>query len=152
MRRSAGLIVFLLIAACTTAQQVPGKPDSATKTHESATPQQDKAKTPLTPPAAAEKAADYSQQAFVIEKYVTKIRFQNDGTSDREQVTRIRIQTQAGVQAFGQLHFPYNAANDKIEIVSVKVTKPNGAITTAGPDSVQDLTAPVAREAPVYSD
>src|SRR5690242_10039929 len=151
MRRSAG-VIFLLIAASITAQQVPGKPDSATNTHEPATPQQDKAKTPLTPPATVEKAADYSQQAFVIEKYVTKIRFQNDGTSDREQITRVRIQTQAGVQAFGQLHFPYNAANDKIEIVSVKVTKPNGAVTTAGPDSVQDLTAPVAREAPVYSD
>ncbi|HWC19701.1 MAG TPA: DUF3857 domain-containing protein [Terriglobales bacterium] len=111
-----------------------------------------KAQTPLAPPAAAEKAADYSQQAFVIEKYLTRIRFENDGTSQREQVTRIRVQTQAGVQAFGQLHFPYNAANDKIDIVSVKVTKPNGAVTTAGPDSVQDLTAPVAREAPIYSD
>lgn len=151
MRRSAGLIL-LLIAVSVSAQQMPGKPDSGSKTHESPAPQQDKAQTPLAPPAAAEKAADYSQQAFVIEKYVTKIRFQNDGTSEREQVTRIRIQTQAGVQAFGQLHFPYNAANDKIEIASVKVTKPNGAVTTAGPDSVQDLTAPVAREAPIYSD
>ncbi|HKT23249.1 MAG TPA: DUF3857 domain-containing protein [Terriglobales bacterium] len=151
MRRSAGLI-FLLVAASLIAQQIPGKPDSGSKAHESTAPQQEKAQTPLTPPAAAEKAADYSQQAFVIEKYVTKIRFQNDGTSEREQTTRIRIQTQAGVQAFGQLHFPYNAANDKIEITSVKVTKPNGAVTNAGADSVQDLTAPVAREAPVYSD
>ena len=65
---------------------------------------------------------------------------------------RIRLQTQAGVQEFGQLHFPYNGANDKIDIVSVKVTKPNGAVTVAGADSVQDLTAPVAREAPIYSD
>src|SRR5690348_4564856 len=123
MGRSAGLI-FLLAAICVAAQQIPGKPDSAGKTHESATPEQDKVQTPLTPPAAAEKAADYSQQAFVIEKYVTKIRFQNDGTSDREQVMRIRVQTQAGVQEFGQLHFPYNGANDRIEIISVKVTKP----------------------------
>ena len=47
-----------------------------------------KAKTPLAPPAAAEKAADYSQQAFVIEKYLTKIRFENNGTSQREQIIR----------------------------------------------------------------
>lgn len=141
MRRSVFFVLFL--AAClAAAQQLPSNP----------APQVDRAKTPLTPPAAAEKAADYSQQAFVIEKFLTKIRFEDDGTSEREQVTRIRVQTQAGVQAFGELHFPYNAANDKIEISSVKVTKPNGAVTTAGPDSVQDLTAPVAREAPVYSD
>ena len=93
-----------------------------------------KAKTPLAPPAAAEKAADYSQQAFVIEKYLTKIRFENNGTSQREQIMRMRVQTQAGVQEFGQLHFPYNGANDRIEIVSVKVTKPNGAITSASPE------------------
>jgi tetratricopeptide (TPR) repeat protein len=141
MRRSVFFVLFL--AAClAAAQQLPSNP----------APQVDKTKTPLTPPAAVEKAADYSQQALVIEKFLTKIRFEDDGTSEREQITRIRVQTQAGVQAFGELHFPYNAANDKIEITSVKVTKPNGAVTTAGPDSVQDLTAPVAREAPVYSD
>jgi len=142
----------LLLGAAFATAQIPSAPAPDKTTHESPAPQEDKAKTPLAPPAAAEKAADYSQQAFVIEKYLTKIRFENDGTSEREQITRIRVQTQAGVQAFGELHFAYNAANDKIEITSVKVTKPNGAVTMAGPDSVQDLTAPVAREAPVYSD
>ena len=149
--RSFAIFVLLLTAGFVLAQQTPAKPgDKASP--EPPVHQENKAQTPLASPAAAEKAADYSQQAFVIEKYVTKIRFENDGTSEREQVTRIRIQTQAGVQAFGELHFPYNSANDKIEIVSVKVTKPNGAVTTAGPDSVQDLTPPVVREAPVYSD
>src|SRR6185437_1003276 len=152
-------LVFLFVTTFGFGQN-PVKPDAA-KTFPDGPVQQDKdkqdkpektAQTPLAPPAAAEKAADYSQQAFIIEKYLTKIRFENDGTSEREQTTRIRVQTQAGVQTFGQLHFPYNAANDKIEIVSVKVIKPNGAVTMAGPDSVQDLTAPVAREAPVYSD
>ena len=151
MRCSFFLSLFL--SACLAAgQQTPVNPGSVKQLPESPIPQEGKAKTPLAPPAVAEKAADYSQQAFVIEKYLTKIRFENDGTSQREQITRIRIQTQAGVQAFGELHFPYNSANDKIEITSVKVTKPNGAVTTAGPESVQDLTPPVVREAPVYSD
>lgn len=146
-------LFFVLLTATSflIAQQPAGNPPDKT-THDSPTKQEDKAQTPLAPPAAAEKAADYSQQAFVIEKYFTRIRFENDGTSEREQSTRIRVQTQAGVQAFGELHFPYNSANDKIEIKSVKVTKPNGAVTTAPPDATQDLTAPVAREAPIYSD
>jgi tetratricopeptide (TPR) repeat protein len=152
--RCCVLVLVALTAAISAAQQdaSPSKPDSPRPNQQSPAHQEEKAQTPLAPPAVAEKAADYSQQAFVIEKYLTKIRFENDGTSEREQITRIRVQTQAGVQAFGQLHFPYNAANDKIEIASVKVTKPNGAVTTAGTDAVQDLTAPVAREAPIYSD
>jgi len=151
MRSTAIFVIF--VAACFAgAQQLPDKPSTDKTTHESPAQNENKAQTPLAPPAATEKAADYSQQAFVIEKYLSKIRFENDGSSEREQITRIRVQTQAGVQAFGQLHFPYNGANDKIEIVSVKVTKPNGAVTMAGADSVQDLTAPVAREAPIYSD
>src|SRR5947209_7236134 len=149
--RSTAIFTLFLTVTLATAQQTP-KPDASKSTQEPSVQDESKAKTPLAPPAAAEKAADYSQQAFVIEKYLTKIRFENNGTSEREQIMRIRVQTQAGVQEFGQLHFAYNGANDKIEIVSVKVTKPNGAVTVAGPDSVQDLTAPVAREAPVYSD
>jgi len=150
--RSSAIFAIFLASTLVAAQQLPSQPDANRQNQPSPAQEESKAKTPLAPPAAAEKAADYSQQAFVIERYLTKIRFENNGTSEREQIMRIRVQTQAGVQEFGQLHFPYNGANDKIEIVSVKVTKPNGAVTVAGPDSVQDLTAPVAREAPVYSD
>jgi len=150
--RSSAFFVVLLTACFAAAPQLPAKPDANKASHESPSQDEKKAQTPLAPPPAAEKAADSSQQAFVIEKYLTTIRVENDATSEREQITRIRVQTQAGVQAFGQLHFPYNGANDKIEIVSVKVTKPNGAVTQAGADAVQDLTAPVAREAPIYSD
>src|SRR5437868_9914973 len=150
--RSSAIFAIFLASTLVAAQQLPSQLDANKQNQPSPAQEESKAQTPLAPPAATEKAADYSQQAFVIEKYLTKIRFENDGTSEREQITRIRVQTQAGVQAFGQLHFPYNGANDKIEIVAVKVTKPNGAVTQAGADAVQDLTAPVAREAPIYSD
>ncbi len=65
---------------------------------------------------------------------------------------RLRIQSQAGLATGGQLIFPYNALNEQIEIRSVKVLKPDGSVVTAGPDAVQDLSAPVAREAPMYTD
>jgi hypothetical protein len=41
---------------------------------------------------------DYSKEALVIEKDVSKITFENDGTSTRESTSRIRIQSDAGVQ------------------------------------------------------
>ncbi|HET9742789.1 MAG TPA: tetratricopeptide repeat protein [Terriglobales bacterium] len=151
MRRCV-FLVTLLFSFFALGQELPSNPVPQSSTNKSAQATKAGGQTPLAPPNAAKEAADYSQQPFVIEKFVNRIRFENDGTSEREQTTRIRVQTQAGVQAFGQLHFAYDSGSDQIDIVLVKVTKPNGAVTTAGADSVQDLTAPVAREAPVYSD
>ena len=96
--------------------------------------------------------ADHSQEPFIYEQVRGKARYENDGAGVREISARMRIQTPAGLSKAGQLVFDYNAANEKIEIRSVKVTKPNGSVITAGPSAVQDLSAPVAREAPMYTD
>src|SRR6185312_16965863 len=99
MRCAVSVFLFLFTVPSFSLQNT-AKPSEVKPAQTLPTPEGEKAKTPLAPPAAAEKAADYSQQAFVVDKYLTTIRFQNDGTSEREQATRIRIQTQAGVQAF----------------------------------------------------
>ena len=101
------------------------------------------------PPAAAQ---DYSQEAIVVEQSRVAYRFENDGTSHREMVGRIKVQSDAGVLALGQLVFGYNAATERMTINFVRVHKANGAVVLASPDSVQDLSSPVEREAPVYTD
>jgi len=98
------------------------------------------------------KTPDYSQEPFVFEQYSTKVRFENDGTGSKETQARIRVQSEGGVQALGQLVFGYNSANEKLDIGYVRVRRADGSVVEAGPDAVQDLTAPVAREAPVYTD
>jgi tetratricopeptide (TPR) repeat protein len=95
---------------------------------------------------------DYSQEAFVVERYRTTLRFESDGTGRKETVTRIRVQSEAGVQQWGQLQIGYNSANERVEIAYVRVVKANGSIVKAGDDAVQDLSTPVEREAPVYTD
>src|SRR5437868_12709430 len=95
---------------------------------------------------------DFSQEGFVVEKTRTAYRFENDGTGKREGYARIRIQSEAGVQQWGQLVFPYSSANETVDIAYVRVIRADGSTVTAEPDAVQDLTAPVQREAPVYSD
>ena len=95
---------------------------------------------------------DYSQEGYVIEKMRTSYRFENDGTGRRELFARIKVQSEAGVQQWGQVVVGYNSANEKIEIPSVRVLKEDGSVVTAPADSVQDLSAPVEREAPVYTD
>ena len=95
---------------------------------------------------------DYSQEAFVVEQYRSDYHFENDGTGRRETVARIRVQSEAGVQQWGQIQIGYNSANERVEIAYVRVVKADGSVVKAGEDAVQDLTAPVEREAPVYTD
>jgi hypothetical protein len=65
---------------------------------------------------------------------------------------RIHLQSYAGVQRVGQLIFNYQSANEKLEVCTIQVIKPDGKIITAGPDAVQDMTSPVAQAAPMYTD
>ena len=95
---------------------------------------------------------DYSQEAFVVEQYHSRYRFENDGTGRRETIARIRVQSEAGVQQWGEIQVGYNSANERVEIAYVRVIKADGTVVKAGDDAVQDLSAPVEREAPVYTD
>jgi tetratricopeptide (TPR) repeat protein len=102
--------------------------------------------------AAEQKQPDYSQEAYVIERMTTSYRFEKDGTGQREQIFRVKVQSDAGVESFGQLVFPYSSANEKLDIEHVSVRKPDGSEVKAQASAVQDLTAPISREAPVYTD
>jgi tetratricopeptide (TPR) repeat protein len=95
---------------------------------------------------------DYAQEAFVIEQYHSRYRFENDGTGSRETVARVKVQSEAGVQQWGQIQVGYNSANERVEIPYVRVIKADGSVVKAGDDAVQDLSAPVQNEAPVYTD
>src|SRR5271168_300210 len=127
-------LLFTLVSAPVALSQAPPV----------ATPQ---ASTPATP----QKSADYSKEAFVVESLATHARFENDGTGRLETTARIRVQTDAGVQAFTQLVFPYNSATEHLEISYVRVRRAGGAVETAPAASVKDVVAPVVRDAPLYA-
>jgi hypothetical protein len=67
--------------------------------------------------------ADYSKEPFVVESVSTRVAFKNDGTSSSDSTIQVHIQSQAGLQQFGLLSFPYASANSTMEIVYVRVTK-----------------------------
>ncbi len=93
---------------------------------------------------------DYSQEAYVVEHYHTTMRFENDGTGHEQLEARIRIVSESGVQALGQLKMGYSALSDKLDIAYVRVRKPDGSVVTAQESAVQDLSA--TPNAPVYTD
>jgi Flp pilus assembly protein TadD len=108
----------------------------------------------LDEPSAAQKPAtpNYSQEPFVIEQYYITTRFENDGTSQRDLAVRIHVQSDAGVQQLGELVFGYNSGNEQMEVRTVRVHKPDGTVVNAAPDSIKEMSASVARDAPMYTD
>jgi tetratricopeptide (TPR) repeat protein len=96
--------------------------------------------------------ADYPQEPFVYESVRGVLRYENDGTGYVDITAKIHVQSLAGLERIGQLIFSYNSANERQEVLLVRVTKPDGREIKAGPEALQDLSAPVAHEAPMYSD
>ena len=97
-------------------------------------------------------APDYSKEAAVTELTSVKVSFENDGTSTQEVTLRARIQSDAGVQRYGLLTFTYQGATQTIEVVYLRVRKPDGALVVTPPDNIQDMDAGITHEAPFYSD
>lgn len=100
----------------------------------------------------AKQNPDYSQEAVVVEQVNTTYRFERDGTGQRELNLRVKVQSDAGVERFGQLIFGYSSASEKLDMDFVRVRKADGTVVNAAATDIQDLTAPVAREAPIYTD
>jgi tetratricopeptide (TPR) repeat protein len=95
---------------------------------------------------------DYLDEGAVIEESNVRAAFNADGTSTRTQETRVRIQSEAGVQQYGLLNFPYQGSVEHIEITYVRVRKSNGSVVTTPEDNIQEMPSEVSRQAPFYSD
>src|SRR5579864_7327025 len=151
------LILLFSCALIANAQQsTPPPPDKSTPKAPGTAPQStssgDKSAGTPAPAPKTEDKHDYTQESFVIEQMHSRYRFEADGTGRKELIARIRVQSEAGVQQWGQLQIGYNSANERVEIPYVRVLKKDGSVVKAGDDAVQDLSAPIEREAPVYTD
>jgi len=101
---------------------------------------------------AAPKPGDFSKEAVVFDKLLTRIHEEADGTGTRQTTARVRILADAGVKQMAVLTFTYTALNQQVDIPYVRVIKPDGSIVVTPPYNVQDLPADVTRTAPMYSD
>lgn len=93
-----------------------------------------------------------SKEAAVFDRILNRVRFENDGTEVSETEAVVRIQSQAGVEEFGQLVFGYSSATEKLEIEYVQVRKPDGQVVVTPQTTAQDFAPDVLKEAPMYSD
>ncbi|HWK10367.1 MAG TPA: DUF3857 and transglutaminase domain-containing protein, partial [Vicinamibacterales bacterium] len=103
-------------------------------------------------PATPQTQPSYRDEGAVIEQSKTLFVFDADGTGRREVYVKIRAESEAGVQQWGQVVAGYNAANETLELPLVRVTKHDGTIVDTPATNVQDLTSQVQRIAPEYTD
>jgi tetratricopeptide (TPR) repeat protein len=97
-------------------------------------------------------ASQYSQEPVVVEDLIVKVRFESDGRGTIERTIRERIQTDSAVTSEGLLPFAYDSGDQTLDIKYVRVRKPDGSVVETPVDSAQDVTAEIARNAPMYTD
>ncbi|MGA8538090.1 MAG: DUF3857 domain-containing protein [Terriglobales bacterium] len=102
-------------------------------------------------PSSAQKT-NHAEEAAVFDRIFNRVRFENDGTEVSETEAVVRIQSQAGVEEFGQLVFGYSSATEKLEVEYVRVRKPDGQVVVTPESTAQDFAPDVLKEAPMYSD
>jgi tetratricopeptide (TPR) repeat protein len=97
-------------------------------------------------------SSDTSQEAALIQQLAKRVRYENDGTGLQEVTAAIQIQSQAGIERYGQLVFGYSSATEKLDIDYVRVRKPNGQMVDTPAANAQDFAPEVLESAPMYSD
>ena len=89
---------------------------------------------------------------YSIEKLNTTVRFAADGTSERERILVIRLESDAAVRALGVLTFTFNSENERIAVDYVRVRKRDGSVVETPESNFQETASPVTSMAPMYSD
>src|SRR5437773_599370 len=96
--------------------------------------------------------ADYADDDYVYLLDDGVLRFEADGRSSRTYRQVIQILNQDGAEAWGEQSFSYSSGSEKLTVNWIRVLKPTGAVISAQPAHEQESLAPVALDAPVYSD
>src|SRR5256886_14430048 len=96
--------------------------------------------------------ADYADDDYVYLLDDGVLRFEPDGRGSRTYRQVVQILNQDGAEAWGEQSFSYSSGSERVTVNWIRVLKPNGDVISAQPAHEQESLAPVAFDAPVYSD
>jgi hypothetical protein len=96
--------------------------------------------------------ADYPDDDYIYLLDDGVLRFEADGRGSRTYRQVIQVLNQDGAEAWGEQSFSYSSGSEKLTVNWVRVLKLNGEVISAQPAHEQESLAPVAFDAPVYSD
>jgi transglutaminase-like putative cysteine protease len=96
--------------------------------------------------------ADHPGEDFVYLLDDGVLRFEADGRSSRTFRQVVQVLSKEGAERWGEQNFGYTADREKLTINWIRVLSLDGKVIAEGPTHEQESLAPVALEAPVYSD
>ena len=96
--------------------------------------------------------ADYADQPYVYLLDDGIVTFEADGSGTRTYRQVIQILTPEAAERWGEQSFGYSTDREKLTLNWARVVKPDGTVISEKPVHEQESMAPVAMEAPVYSD
>jgi len=95
---------------------------------------------------------DYTDQPYVFLLDDGVERYDADGSGSYTYRQVIQVLTPEGAEQWGERSFSYSPAREKLTVNWVKVLDSTGKVISSKPVHEQESLAPVAMEAPVYSD
>jgi uncharacterized protein DUF3857/transglutaminase superfamily protein len=96
--------------------------------------------------------ADYPDDDYIFLLDDGVVRFESDGRGSRTYRQVVQILTQDGAEAWGEQSFSYSSGSERLTINWIRVLTRTGEVVSAKPAHEQESLAPVAFDAPVYSD
>lgn len=96
--------------------------------------------------------AEYEDEDYIYLLDDGVVRFEVDGRGSRTYRQVIQILNQDGAEAWGEQSFSYSSGSERLTINWIRVLKPSGEVISGQPAHEQESLAPVAFDAPVYSD
>lgn len=102
--------------------------------------------------ALAVRPQDYPDQPFLYLFEDGVVRFEEDGRAQRTYRQVVQVLTQPSAEQWGEKTFSYTTGRQRLTINWIRVLRPNGTVISSKPSHEQESIAPVAQEAPIYSD
>lgn len=145
--RWLALVSLLVLPSAVLAQTRPATNPRNRTTSPASTPSSADKASAVTAPATGTDSHD----PLVVEQYLTSARFENDGTGESTLTVRMHVQSAAGAQQLRSLAFPFNSANQQIDVLYLRVRKADGTVVPAAADAVKDDTPSTVHDAPAYA-
>jgi transglutaminase-like putative cysteine protease len=96
--------------------------------------------------------ADHADEDYLYLLDDGVVRLEADGRGSRTYRQIVQVFTREGAAAWGEQSFSYVSGRERLTLNWVRVVRPSGEVISAQPVHEQESIAPVAQEAPVYSD
>src|SRR5438094_452704 len=97
-------------------------------------------------------AADHADDDYIYLLDDGVVRLEADGRGSRTYRQVVQILTREAAETWGEQSFSYVSGRERLTLNWIRVVKPTGEVISSQPAHEQESIAPVAQEAPVFSD